>query len=130
MRSMPAWTAMSMAVTLAAPRASGFSIPDRSGHLFGGPRRHPRRRARRSATCVRAGARSEVAQVTRSIWLLELVRFPEILDELDVGLDVRAEDQHLQAVVVGLEGARDARAHAHGIERLEIDQLVVELHAP
>jgi hypothetical protein len=55
---------------------------------------------------------------------------PEVLDELGVGPDVWAEDQHFEAVVVGLEGARDARAHAHGIERLEIDQVVVELHAP
>jgi len=55
---------------------------------------------------------------------------PEVLHELGVGLDVRAEDQHFEALVAGLERARDARAHPHGIERLEIDQLVVELHAP
>src|SRR5512133_386433 len=40
---------MSMPVTLAAARGRRFSIPDRSGHLFGHTRRHPRRRERRLA---------------------------------------------------------------------------------
>src|ERR671930_1833815 len=38
---------MSMALTLAAAGDLRFSIPDRSGHLLGDARRHPRRRARR-----------------------------------------------------------------------------------
>jgi hypothetical protein len=36
-----AWMVMSMALTLAAARNSGFLIPDRSGHLLGDARRHP-----------------------------------------------------------------------------------------
>src|SRR5918994_1034920 len=40
---------MSMDTTLVAARDRRFSIPDRSGHLFGHARRHPRRRARSEA---------------------------------------------------------------------------------
>jgi hypothetical protein len=47
-----AWMVMSMALTVAAARDSGFSIPDRFGHLLGHARRHPH-------------VAFEVAQVTR-----------------------------------------------------------------
>jgi hypothetical protein len=39
------------------------------------------------------------------------------------------KDQDLQAVGPGFESSRDARAHAYGIERGELHELVVELDA-
>lgn len=59
-----------------------------------------------------------------------LLRAPEVLDHLTVGFDVRAEDEHVQPVRAGLERARHARADAHSVKRLELDELVIELHTP
>jgi hypothetical protein len=118
---------MSMALTLAAARDSGFSIPDRFVRAWPRTTASPRR-ALPDAGHGDVGAKPATGE--RAAGHLPRSAVPEALDELGVGLDVRAEDQHFEAAVVGLERARDARAHPHGIERLELDQLVVELHAP
>jgi hypothetical protein len=53
---------------------------------------------------------------------------PEVVDHLAIAFDVGAEDQYLEAVGAGLEGAGDAGADANGVEGSEFEEVVVELH--
>src|SRR5947209_10623109 len=52
---------------------------------------------------------------------------PEVLNHFCVGLDARAEDENLEPVGTGSEGPGHAWTDADGIERLQLDDLVVEL---
>src|ERR1700756_778252 len=55
---------------------------------------------------------------------------PEVLDELAGGLHARPEHEPLAPVGSRLERAGRAGAHAHGVERRQLDQVAVELDSP
>ena len=46
------------------------------------------------------------------------------MDDFPVCFDVRSEDEHLEPVGPGFEGARDARAHAYRVERGQLHELL------
>ncbi len=105
------------------PRARG---PDAGrGRAPGGELQPARRRGRR-----RRGLRERRAQRHPDRDRGGLVRGPEVLEDLAVLGGVRAEDQELHALRPGLERARDARGEPHHVERLEVDDLLTDLHAP
>lgn len=53
------------------------------------------------------------------------LRFPEVGDDLPVALDAAAEDQYLESVGAGLEGACGSGANAYRVQRYELDEFVV-----
>src|SRR3954452_22546903 len=51
---------------------------------------------------------------------------PPVGDDLAVAVAARPESEHLEALVAGFEGARHLRRDADRVERLDLDDLVVE----
>jgi len=80
---------------------------------------------------TRPGKHATDAAVVRSVGGRCLLLIgPGVFDRLAVSGVVRTEGEKLQAILSGLEGPRRCGRYAYGVQRTEVDELVVELDPP